>query len=751
MDKRSSDHDAYGPAYKPLVGEWIDPDRLTLFNFRYYWSHIQAAVILLITTLALVQAVDIQYILAIDVLYIVWNSLASRYQQKLQTHPPVNFVRYLLPVLGTFAITWWIGDKAQSLWLLYFVPMLMIGVELERYLAFGVIGIDVLCVLLTSLLFSNHSMISFLGIPVATGIVLGCMRAAMVSYIGLTSYFLFRSLAYVYQLNNRLLHLLPQIVSEPYGWEDAAHQVVTRVAESFSDIQDQMIVNVFTLSGENLFLTASSSEGGKRLIARDFNFRQELGITGTVARTGETRFIKNVAHDPEGLFSPQAEFQNVKSELAVPIKVSGKVVGVLDIESQRPNVFGDEDRQAMEFISAHLTEIYKQTYLLGKYQKLAQLSTGLASKMIGIRDLGTLLKEIGDVAISVLDAQLIGYYYKAPLTGETKGPFTAGAVRYPECLGVKDRSNPLVESLFHESGIRLFYAAQTDPDLLGEPDRTDEDPPFVVREEIIACAVVPLKVRAETIGLMFINYRREEKFSQDLLDMIEIITPLAALAMESAIQEESIALARRQRLRDELHNTVSHKLLCCRACLESLEKAQPGSPEWKSYLAIAEKNLLSATAIVQNIVHGEDQIYSPQSLMLNSILLEVNKDVDLIRKVFGIEVIVEAGNIPDRYRDAMVHEDVQYLIDESLYNAARHSQAAHIEVRIWIQNLSLNIHIHDDGIGFEEKTVRRGSGLNAMRSKVEFNLKGTMLLNTRPAGGTCIDIQIPAPVIQIEE
>jgi signal transduction histidine kinase len=751
MHTKENQNFAYGPAHKPLVGDWIVPDRQSLFFFRYYWSHIRVAVILFILTLALIAVLGPVYTILIDFGYITWNYFASRNQSNLHLTRVVNFIRHLAPIMGVTFLMFIFGKKVELLWLLYFVPMLTVGVELDRHLAIGVIGIDALFVLATSVLFANPTVTPSATATIEGLFIYGCMKAVMVSYVGLTSYFLSRSLAYGQQLNKRLLNLLPSIVSTPYGWEAAARDIVGKVSNSFSDWRGQMIVNLLTVYGEQLYMTASSSDSGQSLVENGFNFHQKLGITGSVAKTGRTMFINDVTIDPQHLYYSQSAFPDIKAELAVPIKLHGQVVAVLDIESRRKNAFGNEDRQAMELVSAHLTEIYKQTHLLGKYQKLAQLSNELASKVIGIRDLGILLKEIGQVVMDVLDAQLIGYYFKDPQNGGIKGPYTSGQVLRPEFIGVNKKPNHLVEALFSENKIRIFNNAQSDSDLLGAPELLrEEDPPFVIREGIISCAVVPLKVRAETIGLMFINYRRSEKFSQELLDMIEIVAPLAALAIQSSIQEETLAVTRKQRLLDELHDTVSHKLLATKISLENLEKAQPSSPEWKNHLASAAKYIQSANRIVYDICHGVE-VYNLQFIALQSILDELDNDADLIRSVFGINVTVDALKVSKNYKLQMVSVEVQHLIDEALYNAARHSRADCIQVRIELDAPALSIFIIDNGIGFDEKTVKPGTGLYSMRSKIRHLLKGSMFLDTHPGQGTRIELQVPLIDIESKE
>jgi len=72
------------------------------------------------------------------------------------------------------------------------------------------------------------------------------------------------------------------------------------------------------------------------------------GICGAAASRGETVVVDDVASDSRYL----ACSLETKSEIVVPIFVSGKVVGELDIDSHVPAAFGGPDRQLCEHAAA---------------------------------------------------------------------------------------------------------------------------------------------------------------------------------------------------------------------------------------------------------------------------------------------------------------------------------------------------------------------------------------------------------------
>jgi L-methionine (R)-S-oxide reductase len=77
------------------------------------------------------------------------------------------------------------------------------------------------------------------------------------------------------------------------------------------------------------------------------------GVCGAAAASGRTELVDDVNADERYL----ACFASTRSEIVVPIAYEGRVVGEIDIDSDRPGAFGAEDRAFLErvalLISAH--------------------------------------------------------------------------------------------------------------------------------------------------------------------------------------------------------------------------------------------------------------------------------------------------------------------------------------------------------------------------------------------------------------
>ncbi len=85
----------------------------------------------------------------------------------------------------------------------------------------------------------------------------------------------------------------------------------------------------------------------------------EKSIAAHVARTGESLLIPDVRKDDRYIIGLKA----ARSELCVPIKVKNEIIGVLDVESTKIDVFSEEDKKLLETLASHAAVALKNARL----------------------------------------------------------------------------------------------------------------------------------------------------------------------------------------------------------------------------------------------------------------------------------------------------------------------------------------------------------------------------------------------------
>lgn len=99
--------------------------------------------------------------------------------------------------------------------------------------------------------------------------------------------------------------------------------------------------------GEELVVRGVRSPSYEETLSVGDRFRSGEGIVGWVADNGRYALINDVENDPRYVEG----FVGTRSELAVPLTISGRVLGVLNIESPQTGFFDEEDRRLLEAVA----------------------------------------------------------------------------------------------------------------------------------------------------------------------------------------------------------------------------------------------------------------------------------------------------------------------------------------------------------------------------------------------------------------
>jgi GAF domain-containing protein len=126
---------------------------------------------------------------------------------------------------------------------------------------------------------------------------------------------------------------------------------------------------VFLLNepGDRVTLHAASSEGGQRMIERGHSLSVGTqGIVGYVAAQKRPRIALDVGED--AVFFNNPDLPMTRSEVALPLLIRNKVLGVLDIQSDKPQAFGAEDIDILQTLSDQIAIAIENARLLDETQ-----------------------------------------------------------------------------------------------------------------------------------------------------------------------------------------------------------------------------------------------------------------------------------------------------------------------------------------------------------------------------------------------
>ncbi len=121
-------------------------------------------------------------------------------------------------------------------------------------------------------------------------------------------------------------------------------------------------------AGEYAVLQAASSEGGQRMLARGHRLAVgKVGIVGAVAGTGQPRIALDVGED--AVFFDNPDLPRTRSEMALPLKVGARVIGVLDVQSEEPAAFTQEDVAVLQTMADQIALAIENVRILEQMQR----------------------------------------------------------------------------------------------------------------------------------------------------------------------------------------------------------------------------------------------------------------------------------------------------------------------------------------------------------------------------------------------
>jgi GAF domain-containing protein len=120
-------------------------------------------------------------------------------------------------------------------------------------------------------------------------------------------------------------------------------------------------------SGNQVVLQAASSEGGKRMVERGHSLGVGMqGIVGYVAAQKKPRIALDVGTD--AIFFNNPDLPLTRSEVALPLLIRNKILGVLDIQSDKPQAFSLEDIDVLQTLSDQVAIAIENARLLDETQ-----------------------------------------------------------------------------------------------------------------------------------------------------------------------------------------------------------------------------------------------------------------------------------------------------------------------------------------------------------------------------------------------
>ncbi len=293
---------------------------------------------------------------------------------------------------------------------------------------------------------------------------------------------------------------------------------------------------------EYAVLRAAASIGGQKLLEKGHKLKVGgEGIVGYVAATGQPRIALDVSSDSLHLRQPL--LHATRSEMAVPLKINDKVIGVFDVQSRRQAAFDGNDLIVLQTLADQLTVAIENIRLVSEARRRSEELRGLYETALAtssVLDTSTLLQRLYEQVQRLLN------------------PDTFVVVLYESksetfCVALAMEGGEPVEEFVHkrfpvtEGGLTGWVLQQRQTLHVG--DVTEDKlpvPPIHGSVPTRSWLGVPLMARGYLVGVVSVQSFRPRAFTAEDQRFLESLAAQSAVALENARLFEAERAARKQ-------------------------------------------------------------------------------------------------------------------------------------------------------------------------------------------------------------
>jgi phosphoserine phosphatase RsbU/P len=245
------------------------------------------------------------------------------------------------------------------------------------------------------------------------------------------------------------------------------------------------------------------------------------GVSGQAALQRKSLLVDDVTQQENYIDANP----NVRSELAVPLVVKNKVIGVLDLQSEIPAYFTHENQRLLELVASRMAVAVENARLYTRVSRQAQtlsVLNDISREITSILDPDDLLERIGQLLKRVIDFHMFTILLWNDRTQLFEHRFSS---RFGERV-TRERTIALGEGL-------IGTAAQLREPILAADVR--KDPRYVeANPEVRSELAIPLVYKGEVIGVLDLEHTRVNYYNEDHQRTLSTLASQVAISIANA-------------------------------------------------------------------------------------------------------------------------------------------------------------------------------------------------------------------------
>ena len=278
--------------------------------------------------------------------------------------------------------------------------------------------------------------------------------------------------------------------------------------------------SVYLLDEKQQVLTIGYAVGYPEGVPETLRLKVGQGVVGAAVEEGRPILVNDIRLEPRYL----GPLRNMLSQLAVPLRRKGKVIGALNLLNEIEGAFTSQDETLLRQFAAHVAVAIENARLFESerhYVDTLETLAEIGREMSSILDLDELLTRIANLTKRLVDYRTFGIL----LLNETTQVLEMKlAVRYGK--GAESRQMKLGE------GLVGWAALHKEPILVAD---VSTDPRYVnLVDDARSELVIPMLIKDRCIGVFDLESPELSAFTKEHKELLTLLASQAAIAIDNA-------------------------------------------------------------------------------------------------------------------------------------------------------------------------------------------------------------------------
>jgi len=303
-------------------------------------------------------------------------------------------------------------------------------------------------------------------------------------------------------------------------------ELLEKIPQLIARLTQFSAFSVYLLDEKRAELKVAYSVGYPEEISKTLRLRLGEGVVGAAVEEGRPILVNDVRLEPRY----RGRLRNMLSQLAVPMRRKGRVIGALNLLNEKAGAFSIQDEALLRQFAAHVAVAIENARLFRserQYTDTLETLAEIGREMSSILDLDALLTRIASLTKRLIDYRTFGILLLNPQTQTLEMKM---AVRYGEEATTKQ--------VKLGEGLVGWAALHKEPVLVSD---VSQDPRYInmvpdARSEL----VIPMLIKERCIGVFDLESSELDAFTKEHTELLTLLASQAAVAIENARLYEEV-------------------------------------------------------------------------------------------------------------------------------------------------------------------------------------------------------------------